>query len=343
MTSTLDSLLHVLALSESSGTTDFLSQVSGLLLITCAAGAVWVALMVLVWYRASERRRRAAQGLAPLPSLPVTLYQRLAGTSPDRPTPARAPSRPPRPSAAAMPLPDLEMLTGSPASAVTGPSRAAEAAPTVSQRPPAPPPDEATREAAVRFAPAEDDPLSGPASAVSPPGDVVELLRVFRDLDDGGLIVAIGDQQIRSLDELRSADLVRRFENVLRELEALARPQRAATAGSPQDRETPADEMASLAPRSMLRQMTRAAMGQPVESIPEQPERSIADQVEDLLQDHLRQMPQFAGRSIHIRPALSGGVQIEVDGVFYEGVGDVDDENIRALLVTVVRAWEESN
>jgi hypothetical protein len=342
MTSTLDSLLHALALNESSGATDFLSQVSGLLLVTCVAGAAWVALMALVWYRASERRRRAAQGLAPLPSLPATLYRRLTGAAPDRPTPARAPSRPPRPAAPAMPLPDLAMLTGSPASAVAGPAPAAEAALPAQRRAPAPPPDESAGEADARPVPAEDD-APGPATPASLPGDVVELLRVYRDLDDGGLIVAMGDQQIRSPDDLHSAGLARRFENVLREMEAFARPGRAATARAGQDREAPVDEIASLAPRSMLRQVTRVAMGQPVEGAPEQPERSIADQVEELLQDHLRQMPQFAGRSIHIRPALSGGVQIEVDGVFYEGVGDVDDEEIRALLVTVVRAWEESN
>ncbi|MEP0764338.1 MAG: hypothetical protein HRF48_16520, partial [Chloroflexota bacterium] len=79
MAAALASLLHALALSESSGTTDFLGQVSGLLILTCIAGAIWVVLMALVFQRASERRRRAAQGLEPLPSLPVAFYQRLTG------------------------------------------------------------------------------------------------------------------------------------------------------------------------------------------------------------------------------------------------------------------------
>ncbi len=325
MAAALASLLHALALSESSGTTDFLSQVSGLLILTCVAGAIWVALMVLVFQRASERRRRAAQGLEPLPSLPVAFYQRLTGSKSPRPTP-------PRPRDAAMPLPDLGMLTGGLASEIARPARAANPPP---QPAPAPPPDETSRPLTA----AEDE--QPPAD--TPSGDVIELLRVYRDLADGGLIVAIGDRQFRSLAELRSADLARRFEIVMRDLDSLAHPQPAAPARASQDRETPADEIAPPHERSMLRQMTRLAMGQPTETPPEKAELSIADQIEDLLQERLREMPQFAGRTIHVRPALSGGVQIEVDGKFYEGVGDVDDEEVHALLMAVVREWEESH
>ncbi|MEW6579126.1 MAG: hypothetical protein AB1435_08020 [Chloroflexota bacterium] len=331
MAAALGSLLHTLALSESSGTTDFLGQVSGLLILTCIAGAIWVALMALVFQRASERRRRAAQGLEPLPSLPVAFYQRLTGPKRPRPTPALPPD-------AAMPLPDLGMLTGGLAGEILRPARAADPSPRPAQPAPTPPPDE-TAEGETPFMAAEDE--QPPAD--TPSGDVVELLRVYRDLADGGLIVAIGDRQFRSLAELRSADLARRFENVMRDLDALAHPQPAAPARASQDRDMPTDEIAPPRERSMLRQVTRLAMGQPVETPLEQPELSIADQIEDLLQERLREMPQFAGRTIHVRPALSGGVQIEVDGKFYEGVGDIDDEEVRALLMAVVREWEESH
>jgi len=103
------------------------------------------------------------------------------------------------------------------------------------------------------------------------------------------------------------------------------------------------DGIAPLRDRSMLRQVTRMAMGQPAETPQEQPALSIADQIEDLLQEHLRETPQFAGHTIHVRPALSGGVQIEVNGKFYEGVGDIDEEEVRVLLMAVVREWEESH
>ena len=330
MAAAFSSLLHALALTESSGTTDFLGQVGGLLILTCVAGAIWVALMALVFMRASERRRRAAQGLEPLPSLPVTIYQRLTGSKSSRPVPASQ-------SAAAMPLPDLGMLTGELPGESARLARATNPAPLP---PPAPvplPEDDAADEPPFMASQDEQPP------ADEPPDDVIELLRVYRDLAGGGLIVVIGDRTFRSLDELRSADLTRRFETVMRDLDALAHPQPPAPARASQDRDEADDEIVPPRDRSMLRQMTRVAMGQPVETPHEQPALSIADQIEELLQEFLRETPQFAGRTIHIRPALSGGVQIEVDGKFYEGVGDVEDEEVRAALVAVVRRWEDSH
>jgi hypothetical protein len=93
----------------------------------------------------------------------------------------------------------------------------------------------------------------------------------------------------------------------------------------------------------MFREMTKMAMGQrpePVEAAPPPP--SIAEQIQEVLQRKLEQTPGFTGRSIHIRPSLHGGVRIEVDGRFYEGVGEVDDDAVRQLLQDAVREWEEN-
>ena len=43
-----------------------------------------------------------------------------------------------------------------------------------------------------------------------------------------------------------------------------------------------------------------------------------------------------------MQPSLGGLVIIKVDGKFYEGVGEVADDDVRALLQDVVREWEES-
>ncbi len=313
----------VLALSDSSGTGDFLRQVSGLIAITCVAGILWLGLMALVLQRAAERKRRAAQGLEPLPSLPVALYRRLtgAGKVPRAAVSSAVSARP------AVPLPDLSMLTGD----LTMQS--------------APPPEPAPQPAMPVSDPAEPADTGtppGPEPTPAPPAqDMVELLRVYRDLADGSLIVAIGDQTFRSLAELRSADLERRFQTILRDLEALAQPARPQGAQPSAAPETPTVDVPPARPPSFLRQMTRVAMGQTPETVELPPERSIAEQIEDLLQERLRGLSEFAGREIHVRPALSGGVTIEVDGVFYQGVGEVTDEAVRALLMEVVRAWEE--
>ncbi|GAB4414583.1 MAG: hypothetical protein Kow00106_09730 [Anaerolineae bacterium] len=317
-------LYPLLALSDSSGTGDFLRQVSGLIAITCVAGILWLGLMALVLQRAAERRRRAAQGLEPLPSLPVAIYRRLVGSSG---APAAKVSAAPSPPRAAVPLPDLAMLTGDLGAQPVPPPPPAQPAvpsrPTDSEQPVAAP-----------------QPASEPAPP-PPARDTVELLRVYRDLADGGLILVIGDQQFRSLDELRNADLERRFQLILRDLEALAQIETSAASPVSAAPEAPAEDVPTQPP-SFLRQMRRVAMGQtPEPLVPPTPQRSIAEEIEDLLQERLRGLPEFAGREIHVRPALSGGVTIEVDGALFEGVGEVTDEAVRALLTEVVRAWEK--
>jgi len=68
--------------------------------------------------------------------------------------------------------------------------------------------------------------------------------------------------------------------------------------------------------------------------------KSIADQIEELLQYRLQQSPHYARRSIHIRPALDGGVRVEVDGRFFDGVGDVADAGVKEFILSVVQEWE---
>ena len=91
----------------------------------------------------------------------------------------------------------------------------------------------------------------------------------------------------------------------------------------------------------MFKQMGRVAMGYKPEPVEQAPLLSIPDQIEQVLQKHLADLPQYADRSIHVRPSPFGGVRIEVDGQFYEGVGDVADVQVRALIQDAVREWEK--
>ncbi len=219
-----------------------------------------------------------------------------------------------------------------------------------------------------------------PSPASSAPSDAIELLRVWRDISDGSLILEINGQQFSSLSELRSADLERRFMNVLKDLVALAksssgaapqpaqpRPQPVQAQPRPQSqpaqprpvskpaetsaedeppvRKLSTDEMPSMSPSAMFRQMGQIAMGRKPE-IPEPDETpeplSIPEQIDALLQTRLRSMPEYRGREIVVQPSLGGLVIIKVDGKFYEGVGEVEDDDVRALLQDVVREWENS-
>lgn len=413
-----------LAQADSSDLGDFVGQIGGLLIMTCAAGVVWVLLMAVVMQRAAERRRRAKEGLPPLPGLHVAAYRAakrwLNPAQASRPESApveRAASRPAPESAPAMPAPDLAMLTGDLPQPDLGAMVGAEPEPVGDMEAeyplpdaepdldPAPAPEAATSPAAGgapgdavevlrvwrdvsdgalileidgqrvaspadvratdlarRFANVARDlaalPASGEAgdftppddsASPAPPPDAVELLRVWRDLADGGLIVGVGGRFFRSQTGLREAGLDRRYDNVVRELQALASADQGArpastSAGttSPAPGDPDEETMPSIGPASMFRQMTRVAMGHGPELTEHAPAKSIPEQIEDLLQARLANEPAFKGRRIHVRPSIEGGVRIEVDGTFYDGVGDVADEAVKTLLMDVVREWEDS-
>ena len=72
-----------------------------------------------------------------------------------------------------------------------------------------------------------------------------------------------------------------------------------------------------------------------------EPQLNIADEIEDLLQQRLlAASAAMRSREIHVRPSLDGGVRIEVDGQFYEGVGDINDEDVRAFVMETIQIWE---
>lgn len=359
--------LFFLAQAESSGTTDFLQQISGLLLFTCAVGAIWIFLMAVVFQRANERRRRKALGLAPLPAIHISAYQWLSRTfgspqpRPAAPPPFEAPDLDAL--TADLPQPDLAAIVGH----VEPPARAPEPDPDPALEPdpeaepeqePEIEPDpggwrDEAPEADDRY-PAAEPPREAqvPLPPDQPPADSVELLRVWRDVADGGLILEIAGQRFRTLDELRSAEFERRFVSVLRELNDLpsSRSLRAAAGGGEESKARQKDKekdkggpdtLPSMSPGAMLRQMRRVAMGQVPDPVEQPPDLSIADQIEVLLQARLADHAEFAGRSIHVKPSFQGGVRIEVDGHYYDGVGEIDDEAVRSLLADVVRQWEQ--
>jgi hypothetical protein len=71
------------------------------------------------------------------------------------------------------------------------------------------------------------------------------------------------------------------------------------------------------------------------------PEINIAAAIEAYLQHKLRFTPAFDGHSIHIYPSPDGGVSIEVDGQFFDSVGDVTDPDVRSFLQTTIQEWQD--
>jgi hypothetical protein len=71
------------------------------------------------------------------------------------------------------------------------------------------------------------------------------------------------------------------------------------------------------------------------------PEINLAGAIDAYLQYKLQNTPEYVERSIHILPASDGGVSIEVDGRYYDAVGDVADEAVRNFIGQAIEEWQE--
>lgn len=70
-------------------------------------------------------------------------------------------------------------------------------------------------------------------------------------------------------------------------------------------------------------------------------ELNVANAIESFLQFKLQNTPEYLGRSIHIYPSPDGGVSIEVDGRYYDAVGDIEDARIREFIAGAIQEWQE--
>jgi hypothetical protein len=86
---------------------------------------------------------------------------------------------------------------------------------------------------------------------------------------------------------------------------------------------------------------SRGAFRASKSEMPPIPELNIPAAIEAYLQYKKQFSPEYAQRSIHVLPAMGGGVRIEVDGTYYESVGDVADNDIRAFLQATIQEWQK--
>lgn len=359
-----------------SGDLDFLSQIPiQIILAPIVFGALYIVAMVFIFRRAAQRRRKAreaknaALGLdapgadaakgAPLPDSVLapaahSRLGRLAGAS-------RAVDLS---GGAALPEPDLDLLLMPVPEAPAATVAAARPAPPAGSLPVAPPDapdhDEHEEEDAVEYAPvAREDAEMAADPGQSLPADLsdaVEVMRIFRDLSDGALIIRIGDRYLRSADEFQNPELLRRFTTIVRDLTALTNQLSAlpeAPITSPRDTSTLPPVSQAMAPSGVpgsLRVRT-GVENEPVKPAglfrrvpkPEGPVetvRGVAEAVEEFLQFKLAADPKYVTRSIHIRQAHDGGLRIEVDGHYYTAISDVVDADVRDLLQAVMKEWE---
>ncbi|MCC7208960.1 MAG: hypothetical protein IT323_16745 [Anaerolineae bacterium] len=357
-----------------SGDLDFLSQIPlQIILAPIVFGALYIVAMVFIFRRAAERRRKAREAKNAALGLDTpAMNVAKSAPVPDSASAGAARSRLGRlsgagsaseaPGGAALPEPDLALLLmaapGAPAAAV-----ASMAAPSAGAMPVAPPDapaqDDYEEEDAAEYTPVARE----EAEMATDPGpslpadlsDAVEVMRIFRDLSDGALIIRIGDRYLRSADEFQNPELLRRFTTIVRDLTALASQlsvlpeapvglrdtntlppvaQAMAASGVPGSLKVRTGvENEPIKPAGLFRRVPKPEG--PAETV-----RGVAEAVEEFLQFKLAADPKYVTRSIHIRQAHDGGLRIEVDGHYYTAISDVVDADVRDLLQAVMKEWE---
>jgi hypothetical protein len=183
---------------------------------------------------------------------------------------------------------------------------------------------------------------------------------------DGSLIVQMGDKAYQNMNQ--DAEFRERFNKLMRELgqmvaqngTTLPTPANAAPMPEPDSspivQANPAPSYTPPPPVTADGKMPGDLPSFRLEDNPMQPVKrgqkapkvsvpdlNIAGAIEAYLQHKLRHTPEFASRSLHIHPAPGGGVSIEVDGQFYDAVGDVADPGVRQFLSTTIEEWQSRN
>jgi hypothetical protein len=72
------------------------------------------------------------------------------------------------------------------------------------------------------------------------------------------------------------------------------------------------------------------------------PELNLAAAIEHYLQNKLQFTRAYPGRDIHVHSAPGGGVIIQVDDLYYDAVGDIEDAEIREFIALTIQEWQET-
>jgi hypothetical protein len=172
------------------GLQDFLAQIpSSLIMMVCGSGVLLIVVWAFIIYRRTQRRTTPQS--APLDPIPAEAVEAPSAEQPAETAPAEAATNPL--TAVGQKVRNFFFYTEEEREAIT---QQQEANPASTPPPPAP---------------------------VNAPPDATEIMRIWRDVVDGSLIIQIGDEHYRTMGDVKLAGQERRFMAVLRELARLAK------------------------------------------------------------------------------------------------------------------------
>jgi hypothetical protein len=67
---------------------------------------------------------------------------------------------------------------------------------------------------------------------------------------------------------------------------------------------------------------------------------TFVEDIDELVKRRIQERPDLAGRFVHLEASPGGGIRIYVDRQVFEGVGDVTDPQVRAIIQDAIREWE---
>lgn len=67
---------------------------------------------------------------------------------------------------------------------------------------------------------------------------------------------------------------------------------------------------------------------------------TLAEQIDVILQKYVQADSSLAKRSIHLRSAPAGGLQIEVDGRRFERPAEIEDRQVQLVIKMALKEWE---
>ncbi len=180
------------------------------------------------------------------------------------------------------------------------------------------------------------DAIAEPAADHVMPEAADEVVRILIG-PAAGEVVEISGRRYRQLDEIRDPDQRDRVIRALTRLQEFVGADHQARPAIPAARISP-PAAAAEGPRPAGRWGRKSDSGR---ELPPVPAISVAGEIEALLQQRLAQMPDMRARRIHIHQTPEGGVAIEVDGEWFDGVDDVTDPAARALIQAAIKDWED--
>jgi|GEM_PF-1118138 len=382
-------MLWFLAQTNSTGINDFFGQIASLVVATGIAGIAWFGLVFLIFRRSQERRRREAAGLEPLPGVWVQL-RNLVFPPEDTPKSTLAEDDIPTPSLDSLtsdiPLPDTgALLSDLPSPEPSAPLPMPQDPPVDlnATKPlnedPETPHDPNVTNSLIDMLDSEDGtsvettstmaamiPTSSPASIPVEANSILqndqEVLRVYRDVVDGALIINMRGTVFSHMSEIDPTS-AKKFKKLLRDMFDIVQeknpppetPRQITLPPAPLPQVVPptSEPVLDLPPATKPMDTPKPTLDSPPPQQPQTPlsffsrgdappapePLSIADQIEGFLQRRLLSNPQFAALDLHVLPSMDGGVRIQVGDMYYEAVSDVADPTVRQFLQDVIDDW----